>query len=387
MLELAFLDKVSLLSTFALSLLIMAFAFVFKQVKADLPHLASPFLFPALMAGVPFLLPASQGSALVFLLVATLPALLLSAIILIKPFGYRANFALQGILMGFTAWVLTTEGMPDILLPWGRYLIIAALLASLSTAVFLGIKKKPAPLAASLFLLFGAQVALLSGQTLLFAFCLFIGLLLILQLVLAQLQAQFGERIQKAEERTQQWDRTVRNEVLRRTLEMERINRRLAETARTDPLTGILNKAAILEEIENTVRQYRNSKFTLLLFDIDDFKDINDNEGHLAGDDMIRQVAALAGSSIRVRDKLGRYGGDEFLIVLPLTTLKDAFYVGRRLGARVAEELTCTLSIGIAVYPTDGQTLEPLIQTADEGLYQSKRTGKNTISYTGYAKE
>jgi len=147
-------------------------------------------------------------------------------------------------------------------------------------------------------------------------------------------------------------------------------------------LTGALNKAAITNLIHELIRDINN--FTIILFDIDNFKNINDNEGHLAGDRILQQVSKLVQHSIRPHDSLGRYGGDEFLIILPNTQLKDALFVAERIHDRLFNsEVKCTVSIGIAVYPADGLTIEELISLADKGLYKSKANGRNTTSYTG----
>lgn len=158
----------------------------------------------------------------------------------------------------------------------------------------------------------------------------------------------------------------------------------MEESSRIDSLTGALNKAAITNLMCELIRDGSINNFTILLFDVDNFKNINDTEGHLAGDRILQQVSKIVQLSIRPHDSLGRYGGDEFLVILPNTKLKDAFFVSERIQTKLSENyVKCTISIGIAVYPNDGLTIEELISIADKGLYKSKALGRNTTSYEG----
>lgn len=386
MLALGFLDKISLLLLFGFSILIVAFPFTQLRDESILKDYAAIFVFPLLLSVTPFFLPPGSSSAFAYINIIAVPAILLAVIIWFPSFTYQWSLPLQVVLLSVVIGILLTPYWTDKLLIMGRYIILSALIISLVTAGWL-FKKKTAHLA-WVFIAFGcALLALLIGRPWLYLTAVISAMMLMFQYILSELNTQLTHRIQQAETRISNWDRTVRNEVLRRTLEIERINQRLAETARTDALTGVLNKAAILEEIDMIINQNKDARFTVLLFDIDNFKEINDQQGHLFGDEVIQQVTNLAAASIRSRDRLGRYGGDEFIILLPQTGLKDALYVGKRLGQKVADELhPCTLSIGIAVYPTDGNTTQDLLNKADNGLYESKRRGKNTISYVGYEK-
>lgn len=378
---------VGLLAVFGLSLFIVGFPFAFADKHDPLRNSAAAFILPIIMVASYFVEPLVTEYTMVSLLVSCLPPIFLAGIWWFSNFTYRFSMLLQIIIAVLFLWLLQLPELYSRMLAWDYFLIAAAMLVSSATAVNLWKGKKSYWLVWSLIAFVCAQISLLIGQPLLNTISVVLSSWLFFQFIFKKLQQQLFSIIQQAEASANQWDRTVRHEVMRRTLEMERLNRRLAESARTDPLTGILNKAAILEEIKLAIEQCRNSSFTLLLFDIDDFKAINDLEGHLAGDNIIRQVARLASSSIRTRDSLGRYGGDEFLILLPNTNLKDARYISKRLLDLVARELPCTLSLGIAVYPIDGQNAEALIDRADKGLYKAKQQGKNSFAYTGYAQQ
>lgn len=194
-------------------------------------------------------------------------------------------------------------------------------------------------------------------------------------------------KITEAEAKLLEWERSVRKEVNKRTFEVERSNTRLLDMTKIDPMTECLNKVNIIKVINTLAEDRRQKPFTVLIFDIDNFKTINDTRGHLTGDMIIKQVAATARSCVRDRDSVGRYGGDEFIIVLPTATLTDAHTIAERLRTRIAENelIDCTVSIGLASFPVDGTNAQELIKAADEGLYISKQKGRNAVSHLSNA--
>jgi diguanylate cyclase (GGDEF)-like protein len=178
-------------------------------------------------------------------------------------------------------------------------------------------------------------------------------------------------------------DRSIDFEVKKRMLEVEKVNKRLIDKARTDTLSQVMNKAAVMDEIGRLISDNRKKEFSVLMFDIDNFKHINDTYGHITGDKCIRTLAVTARSSFRSFDIVGRYGGDEFLAVLPETDAKQAMLIAERLRKKVEDISTprFTISIGIANFPADGTDVKSLIMEADRNLYESKKSGRNTISY------
>ncbi|HTU82750.1 MAG TPA: GGDEF domain-containing protein [Candidatus Acidoferrales bacterium] len=154
--------------------------------------------------------------------------------------------------------------------------------------------------------------------------------------------------------------------------------------ATTDALTRLKNRAAIFEQLRGMLDDVVRSGAVLLL-DIDHFKRINDEQGHPAGDACLVRIAELAASSIRAGDAVGRYGGEEFLIVMPGATRDSAMMVGERLrlaislsGLRHASGEAVTASLGVAA-AVSGDTPETLVARADRALYEAKRTGRNRI--------
>ncbi len=160
----------------------------------------------------------------------------------------------------------------------------------------------------------------------------------------------------------------------------------------TDHLTGLLNRRYFFERTtEEIVRAQRHSHpLSLMMIDVDDFKWYNDNNGHLAGDDALRSVAAVIRDTIRNIDFVARYGGEEFTVVLPQTSKREAVMIGERLRKEVEtfyfpyEENqplgNFTISMGLATYPEDARNIKELIEAADKALYRSKAAGKNRIS-------
>lgn len=145
----------------------------------------------------------------------------------------------------------------------------------------------------------------------------------------------------------------------------------------TDPLTGLGNYRRILDvlsaEIERSGRTRR--PFAVLLLDLDGLKKINDRYGHLAGSRALCRIGDVLRLSCRAVDTAARYGGDEFAVILPETTTSAAAFVANRIRERIAtdsEQPTLSASIGVAVYPQDGETFEDLLQAADRELYKSK---------------
>jgi diguanylate cyclase (GGDEF)-like protein len=166
---------------------------------------------------------------------------------------------------------------------------------------------------------------------------------------------------------------------------------RLDELARTDVLTGLPNRRETLERIAAELeRGVRGSHPTsLLMFDIDRFKRVNDMHGHAAGDCVLRQVADTARASLRRIDLCGRIGGEEFLVLLPETDREEARRAAERLRAAIAagvanclgKPLCVTVSVGVVTQvPEAPATLDALIQAVDQALYAAKNAGRDRVA-------
>jgi diguanylate cyclase (GGDEF)-like protein len=164
---------------------------------------------------------------------------------------------------------------------------------------------------------------------------------------------------------------------------------RIERLAHFDMLTGLPNRALLMDRLsQESARAKRGARaFAVLMFDLDGFKKVNDTWGHAAGDYVLKQVATRARQCVRASDTIGRLGGDEFLAILPETTLEGAQGVAEKLRAALKEpyevpKATANVgaSVGIAVFPQHGTDADELQRAADAALYHSKREGKNRIS-------
>ncbi len=164
---------------------------------------------------------------------------------------------------------------------------------------------------------------------------------------------------------------------------------KLRDQASRDSLTGVSNRRAILEFLEEElVRADRNVQSTgVLMLDLDHFKSVNDALGHLAGDLVLQQVVRRLGSMLRAHDRLGRYGGEEFMIVVPAVDQAGLYELAERIRATVdaepfhaeANEIQISLSIGAAISKSGDRSTTKLIATADEALYKAKNLGRNRV--------
>ncbi len=167
--------------------------------------------------------------------------------------------------------------------------------------------------------------------------------------------------------------------------------RRARVAADTDGLTGILNKSALRFRFSERVYEAgeRGGKVAVFMFDIDHFKNYNDRNGHVAGDEALRLVARLAGESIRADDIFGRFGGEEFLVILPDRSAAEARIAAEAIRSSIGEfhfpfgegqpTGRLTVSGGVAVYPDNGGDSVDVLKAADEALYRAKNLGRNRI--------
>ncbi len=173
--------------------------------------------------------------------------------------------------------------------------------------------------------------------------------------------------------------------VARRTRELAEANARLAQLAITDGLTGLYNHRHFHERLALEAERSALSGLPLALFmiDVDHFKRYNDENGHPAGDEVLRQLARLLSDGRRVNDFVARYGGEEFAVVLVDTPKLAAYQLAEKLRERVAGHEfpgvggRLTISIGVAAIPDDADASEVLVRAADAALYKAKAAGRN----------
>jgi diguanylate cyclase (GGDEF)-like protein len=167
------------------------------------------------------------------------------------------------------------------------------------------------------------------------------------------------------------------------------IYERTERSAVTDGLTGLYNHAYLLTALRREMERARRHglALSLAIFDLDNFKKVNDTSGHLEGDRVLIRAAVVVARALRQIDVAARYGGEEFAVILPDTPRTGAYVVAERIRQGIERHFrrrrggpTVTVSGGVACFPEDAESVEELIRRADKGLYQSKANGKNRIT-------
>lgn len=155
--------------------------------------------------------------------------------------------------------------------------------------------------------------------------------------------------------------------------------------AEVDALTGVANRHTFETTLRHEMSRAKRhgEPLTLVMIDVDHFKKLNDTHGHQVGDDVLQRVARALASRCRDFDTVARYGGEEFAVILPACSSRESLVAAERLRSAVsqmADGLSTTASAGVATYPTHAADPESLVRTADEALYESKRTGRDRVT-------
>ncbi|MET0068724.1 MAG: diguanylate cyclase [Candidatus Thiodiazotropha sp.] len=201
------------------------------------------------------------------------------------------------------------------------------------------------------------------------------------------LRKAHGDLEQRVESRTAELVLT-NEKLLQEIAERKNVERMLEETSRTDYLTGVLNRRAMTDRLEQVLSQTaRGSKsFCTILLDIDHFKLINDKYGHDVGDQILKHIVEKLKSCIREADELGRWGGEEFLVLAPETELAEAENLAQRLCKELAaatmvlqqQDISVTASFGLTRYQP-GENLAACLKRSDDALYAAKANGRNCV--------
>jgi len=206
----------------------------------------------------------------------------------------------------------------------------------------------------------------------------------------SKIRANFRDMLIKEQTRAEELERKM-NE---RTSQLANALEEVTRLSRTDELTGLLNRRAFTEHADHAIRVAKryDRMIGLLMCDLDHFKRLNDTHGHLAGDAMLKAVSSELKLTLRATDTIGRYGGEEFIVLLPETRFASIMTVADRCvqAVRSIEQIRNednpyaktdkepqTISIGVAMFPYHGANLDELISSADTALYEAKRRGRN----------
>jgi len=206
------------------------------------------------------------------------------------------------------------------------------------------------------------------------------------ELELVQAKAQLEALV---EQRTQQLSQTVAALELK-IAEQQAAEARAERLALFDGLTGLPNRHLLADRASQAIDIARRSDepLAVLFLDLDHFKNVNDSLGHRVGDSLLTQLASRLRGAVREQDTVARTGGDEFVLVLPLTDIAGAAHLASKLMALASapfqvdgQELTVTPSMGIAMFPTDGDDFDTLCKCADAAMYRAKRDGRNAYRF------
>lgn len=181
------------------------------------------------------------------------------------------------------------------------------------------------------------------------------------------------------------FERTVEFEAKKRTSVMTEKIEHIREKSQKDPMTKALNRHGITSEINDLIRDPGVKMFSIALFDIDHFKGINDTKGHIVGDECLKFLSYTFMINNRKTDVLGRYGGDEFILIMPHINAPAALEICERMREMIQAKSVpkFTISMGVSTFPYDGKSFTSLLEVADKGLYIAKENGRNRVGYDG----
>lgn len=196
----------------------------------------------------------------------------------------------------------------------------------------------------------------------------------------------YEKKITRKNTKLKELNELLEKKVKERTIKLQASNTKLERLAKTDALTQVNNRYFFMECIDAEVKRYYryHSVFSLIMFDLDYFKQINDTYGHQKGDEILIKISRLVGNSLRDTDSLFRFGGEEFMVILPHTELDEAYEIADRMRLLVEKsdfglQTPTTISVGVVSFK-DGDSVDSIISKVDTLLYRSKDGGRNSIS-------
>ncbi len=206
-------------------------------------------------------------------------------------------------------------------------------------------------------------------------------------------EAKMQERYEKVLIEEKEYADDLEKKVSEKTEKLTQALKEVTLLSRTDALTGLLNRQVFMELTQKSleIAKRYDEGLAILMFDLDHFKQVNDNFGHQAGDRVLQASTKCLKQNIRETDHIGRYGGEEFVMCIKTNSLETVEQLGNRCLETVrslpmstivpGKKDILTISIGCALYPKDGSTVPELIKCADDALYQAKKNGRNQMVF------
>lgn len=206
----------------------------------------------------------------------------------------------------------------------------------------------------------------------------------IVSLMFYRVFLQYKKEIIQTNDELKDLNIELENQMLEQTYALEKVNKELESLVTSDRLTSIANRYSLITCLNHEIERANRFRqiFSIIVFDIDFFKNINDKYGHDVGDRILQELSGLIDKEVRNVDTFGRLGGEEFLIIMPNSALEAAYIYAERLrllieGHSFEQEINITISLGVASYQF-GEKLTELMQAADVALYEAKDSGRNT---------
>lgn len=376
-----------LVLTFSFWLFISAFVIKLQPLKTRVFGIA--FIIPLSMTSASFLVSVYNKSDAISLFVMAHVLLLIgcTSIMLISKGSdsLKAFSIIPYVLVGLGFYLSSMSVYPRLF--WViRFLMLVTLVINLVLLINMMFHKEKDQMMgfAGLFILsFSTGLMLLSGMVSAeVLFLMALGYICCAIYVYNNGLGYFFKEYKQSTEALKRMNSSIQTEVIKRVEAIERSNRKLLEKSKTDSMTGLLVKSAVLEKLNIFIERAPRSTISIMMFDIDKFKRINDTLGHQVGDQCILNITNFINTSFRRDDIFGRYGGDEFIILLPDTTPVKAFLIADRFRELIQNKSNpeITISVGISSYPTDAQAVPALLEAADKALYSSKEKGRNSVT-------
>lgn len=366
---------------------ILSYAIFFRHFQTKTNFVCSAFAIPLIITVYSFVfqkkLPVSHAIALSEI------AMMIMLIVLSIVLKYKIRLEsalLANSLVGITLCVVLSyiQFFPSLNQGLRTYLIISFVLTS--TFVIVTRKTDEAKLTVGFSFLGISQLIPLSQSspyTDIAALALKIYFYLyVTKFLFSHAHEEIMKEVGEARQIKKDFDDALRKEVKKHIFYMELSQQKMAQISQTDTLTEAYNRKGIMDLMEHLIENPNIKIFSILMFDIDKFKNINDTMGHPVGDKCLKTLSKIVRKNLRDGDYLGRYGGDEFIILLSNTDTVIALNIAERFRQCIQETENphFTVSIGIATYPYNGKNNSELLEYADAGLYISKKNGRNRVS-------